>query len=223
MNEHTHAVSSTSAAEDRARPRLRGWVHLIGAFVAVPFGIGLVQQAQAGPLTVGAALYAASLVMLLATSGIYHTITWPPAPRRILRLLDHSMIFILLGGSYSPFLLGMRIDWAHTAFLGVWGLVVLGILRTVFLPNISRWLKSMIYVAMGWMAVPMMGEFHATYGTAVLSLLLLGGIAYTGGAVIYARRAPNPWPRTFGYHEIFHVGVIAGSIFHYVAVWRVVA
>ena len=223
MNEDTDTASSSSATEDPSRPRLRGWVHLIGAFVAVPFGVGLVQHAQAGPLTVGAALYAASLVMLLATSGIYHTITWPPAPRRILRLLDHSMIFILLGGSYSPFLLGMRVDWAHTAFLAVWGLVVLGILRTVFLPNINRWLKSMIYVVMGWMAVPMMGEFHAAYGTAVLALLLLGGIAYTGGAVIYARRAPNPWPRTFGYHEIFHVGVIAGSICHYVAVWRVVA
>lgn len=222
MNE-VGAVPSTSAAEDPSRPRLRGWVHLIGAFVAVPFGAALVQEASPGPRTAGAALYAVSLVMLLATSGVYHTITWAPAPRRILRLLDHSMIFILLGGSYSPFLLGMEAGWTHTAFAAVWGLVTLGILRTVFLPNISRWLKSMIYVVMGWMAVPMMGEFHDAYGSEVLTLLLLGGIAYTGGAVIYARRAPNPWPKTFGYHEIFHVGVIAGSICHYVAVWRVVA
>ena len=223
MSEAVESVPSTSAAQDPSRPRMRGWIHLLSALIAIPFGVQMVQHAQEGPMRFGALLYAGSLALLLATSGVYHTPTWSDGPRRILRLLDHSMIFILLGGSYSPFLLGIDADWSRVALPAVWGLVILGILRTLFLPNINRWLKSMIYVVMGWMAVPMMGEFHTAYGTIVLALLLFGGLAFTGGGIIYALKRPNPWPAMFGYHEIFHVGVVVGSVCHYMAVWLVVA
>lgn len=212
-----------SSIDDPIKPRMRGWIHLISAFVAAPFGVLLVQHAQPGHLSTGAALYAISLVLLLGTSGTYHTPTWSDRTRTFLRLLDHSMIFVLIGGSYSPFLLGIDLDWVSWVLPGIWIMAFLGILRTVFLPNINRFLKSAIYVLMGWIAAPLMVPFHAAYGDLVLALLLIGGLAFTGGALIYARQTPNPWPETFGYHEIFHVSVVLGSICHYVAVWLVVA
>ena len=223
MTEAVDDIAISSSANDQRRPRMRGWIHLLSAFASIPCGAILIQHAQPGPSTAGATLFAVSLSLLLLTSGTYHTFTWSERPRAILRLLDHSMIFMLLGGSYSPFLLGLQTDWALYALPAVWFLVVLGILRTLFFPNISRWLKSLIYVAMGWMAVPMMKPFYDAYGGTVLMLLLIGGVAYTGGAVIYTKKTPNPWPRMFGYHEIFHVGVVIGCLCHYVAVWNVVA
>lgn len=223
MIEGAKAAPETSAATDPIKPRMRGWLHLVGAIIALPFGYALIANAAPGPNQAGAALYAGALILLLATSGTYHTRTWSDRTREFLRLMDHSMIFILIGGSYSPFLLGIEVDWARVALPTIWTLVFLGILRMVFFPNINRWLKSLIYIIMGWMAVPMMGPFYESFGGTVLCLLLAGGLAFTGGAVIYTRQKPNPWPQTFGYHEIFHAGVIAGSICHYVAVWKVVS
>ena len=222
MSEEPDADALSSSAEDPIKPRLRGWIHLVSAIVAIPCGIWLVQNAQPGPMTAGAAVYAAALVLLLGISGTYHTPQWSERNRAILRLLDHSMIFIHIGGSYTPFLLGVDLDWVSFVLPAVWIMAVLGILRTLFLPNINRFLKSMIYVVMGWLAVPLMGPFHDTYGIGVIVLLLVGGISFTAGGAVYARRTPNPWPETFGYHEIFHVSVVFGSVCHYMAVWMVV-
>lgn len=173
-------------------------------------------------MSAGALTYAASLVLLLGFSGAYHTPTWSDRPRAALRMIDHSMIFILIGGSYTPFLLATNDDTFSFALPLVWIIATLGILRTLFLPNINRFLKSSIYVAMGWMAVPLMKPWWESFGIEVVVLLLMGGVSFTVGALIYARRWPDPWPSTFGYHEIFHVSVVFGSVCHFIAVWRVV-
>ena len=215
-------VPYDSSTQDPTKPSMRGWIHLLSAIIAIPAGWFLVKAAVPGHLTAGALTYAASLVLLLGISGTYHTPTWSERPLVTLRLLDHSMIFILIGGSYTPFLLAMNDDDFTFALPLIWCIAILGILRTLFLPNINRFLKSMIYVAVGWMAVPLMKPWSQSFGFDVIALLLIGGVAYTLGALVYARRWPDPWPQTFGYHEIFHAGVVFGSVCHFIAVWRVV-
>ena len=215
-------VPADSATRDSIKPRMRGWIHLCSAVLAIPAGWILVQRAVPGSMSAAALTYAASLVLLLGISGAYHTPTWSERPRVTLRLIDHSMIFILIGGSYTPFLLATNDDTFSFALPLVWIIATLGILRTVFLPNINRFLKSSIYVAMGWMAVPMIKPWWESFGLEVIVLLLMGGLSYTAGALVYARRRPDPWPKTFGYHEIFHVSVVFGSVCHFMAVWQVV-
>lgn len=215
-------VPFDSSTRDPIKPRMRGWIHLLSAVIAMPAGWILVQQAVPGSMSTGALTYAASLVLLLGISGAYHTPTWSERPRVTLRMIDHSMIFVLIGGSYTPFLLATHDDDFSFALPLVWGIATLGILRTLFFPNISRLLKSLIYVAVGWMAIPLMKPWWESFGPEVILLLLGGGVAYTLGAVVYARRWPDPWPQTFGYHEIFHAGVVLGSVCHFIAVWRVV-
>jgi len=211
-----------SSVEDPIKPRMRGWIHLISAVLAIPAVWMMVSAANPGHQRAGALTYGISLIFLLSTSGSYHTPTWPPRTRAILRLIDHSMIFVFIGGSYTPFLLastGDIFDW----FLPlVWVMALLGILRTLFLPNVSRWLKSGIYMIMGWVAVPLVGMWIIELGPTTVGLLLGGGLIYTFGGGIYAKQRPNPWPATFGYHELFHVTVVLGSVCHYWAVWRVV-
>ncbi len=201
---------------------MRGWLHLFSAVIAIPAGWILVQHALPGTMSAGALTYATSLVLLLGISGTYHTPAWTERPRVTLRLIDHSMIFILIGGSYTPFLLATHDDDFSFALPLVWCIAILGILRTLFFPNINRFIKSMIYVAVGWMAIPLMKPWWDSFGLEVILLLLTGGVAYTLGAVVYARRWPDPWPETFGYHEIFHAGVVFGSVCHFIAVWKVV-
>lgn len=215
-------LTMPSSAEDPVKPRLRGWIHATGAVLAIPAVWIMVNAAQPGHLRIGALTYGLSLIFLLSTSGSYHTPNWDPRTRAILRLIDHSMIFVLIGGSYTPFLLASNGD-IFTWFLPViWVMALLGILRTLFLPNVNRWVKSGIYVLMGWAAVPLLGMWITELGNDTVRLLLGGGLIYTVGAVIYAKQWPNPWPKTFGYHEIFHIAVVLGSVCHYWAVWRVV-
>ena len=215
-------VSSAAIAQSGAKPSMRGRIHLAGALIAIPVTIWLALQAQAGVLTIGAITYGTSMVLLLGTSGTYHTVYWPEETRARLQRLDRSMIFVLLGGSYTPFLLAAG-GTATSIYLPiVWGLTILGILRTVFLPNGRRWVTTLSYVAMGWISAPLMPSWVSGFGWHVLGLIAGGGIIYTLGAVVYARKTPNPWPATFGYHEIFHVAVILGCVCHCWAVWLVV-
>jgi hemolysin III len=213
---------SHSATSDPVKPKMRGWSHAAGAIVAIPATWLLASAAQPGDGTVGAIVYGLSMILLLGVSGTYHVFFWPEEIRAKIRLLDHSMIYVLLGGSYTPFCL-MTGDWVSGVVLPVvWVMSLIGILRTLFVPNMRRWVKAFSYVAMGWISLPLVFKWHEALGTDVLAYLLGGGFVYTAGAFVYTQKVPNPWPKTFGYHEVFHVSVLIGCMAHYWAVWLAV-
>ena len=217
-------VTSISATEIQlGKPRMRGWSHAFGAFLAVPAVYFLVDAAQEDAGELGALIYGVTLVMLLGVSATYHVPFWSTAVRAKLRLLDHSMIYVLLGGSYTPFCL-LTGGWVKDIVLPmVWIMSIAGVLGTLFVPDMRRSVKAGSYVAMGWISLPLAFEWYAALGQKVLFLLFVGGVIYTAGAVVYTRKSPNPSPAVFGYHEVFHLAVVVGCAVHYAAVWLTVS
>jgi hemolysin III len=202
-----------------SRPRFRGVVHQWSFFVALAAGAGLVAWAPAGRATAATAVYAAALAGLLGTSALYHRVTWRPSVRAWLRRLDHSMIFVLIAGTYTPFAVLVLDEPLNVVLLaGVWGGAVAGILFTLLWADAPPWLTAAAYVALGWFSIIAMPEITERAGPAALALLAAGGLAYTAGAIVYARRRPDPRPATFGYHEIFHVLVVVAAAAHFAAV-----
>jgi hemolysin III len=201
------------------RPSLRGVVHQWSFFVALVAGAALVVWAPAGRATAASAIYALALAGLLGTSALYHRITWRPRARVWLRRLDHSMIFVLIAGTYTPFaLLVLQGTLSDVVLVGVWSGAAAGIVFTLLWPQAPKWLTAGAYVALGWFSIIAMPQITERAGAGALALLALGGLAYTAGAVVYARRRPDPRPATFGYHEIFHVLVVLGAAAHFTAV-----
>lgn len=202
-----------------SRPRFRGVVHQWSFFVALAAGAGLVVWAPAGRATAATAVYAAALAGLLGTSALYHRVTWRPRMRSWLRRLDHSMIFVLIAGTYTPFaVLVLDEPLNVVVFAGVWAGAVAGILFTLLWSDAPKWLTAAAYVALGWFSIIAMPEITERAGPGALALLAAGGLAYTAGAIVYARRRPDPRPATFGYHEIFHVLVVFAAAAHFAAV-----
>ncbi len=202
-----------------ARPRFRGVVHQWSFFVAVVAGAILVALAPAGRATAAAAIYAVALAGLLGTSALYHRITWPPRARAWLRRLDHAMIFVLIAGTYTPFaLLVLDGTLGEVVLVGVWSGAAAGIVFTLLWADAPKWLTAGAYVALGWFSIIAVPEIAERAGAGALALLAAGGVAYTAGAVVYARRRPDPRPATFGYHEIFHVLVVVAAAAHFAAV-----
>jgi hemolysin III len=194
-------------------------VHQWSFFVAVVAGAILVALAPAGRATVAAAIYAVALAGLLGTSALYHRIVWPPRARAWLRRLDHSMIFVLIAGTYTPFaLLVLDGTLRNVVLLGVWSGAAAGIVFTLVWVDAPKWLTAGAYVALGWFSIIAVPEITQRAGAGALALLAVGGVAYTAGAVVYARRRPDPRPATFGYHEIFHVLVVVAAAAHFTAV-----
>jgi hemolysin III len=212
----------TTPEDPADKPRLRGKIHAAGALLAIPPLIWLALQAQPGPLRVGAIVYGLSLVGLLATSGSYHVPSWSPEIKARMRRLDRSMIFVLIAGSYTPLMIATGPTAQEVYLPLIWVLAGLGVLRTMSLPNAPIWVTALSYVVMGWLAAPLMPQWIDVLGIEVLGLVMTSGIIYTLGAVVYVKKRPNPWPKIFGYHEIFHVAVILGAACHGWAVWRVV-
>jgi hemolysin III len=208
-----------AAAPLSLKPRLRGVVHQWSFFVALAAGAALVAWAPAGRATAASAVYAFALAGLLGTSALYHRITWQPRARAWLRRLDHSMIFVLIAGTYTPFaVLVLDGTLADVVLFGVWGGAVAGIVFTLVWVDAPKWLSAACYVALGWFSIIAVPEIVSRAGAGALVLLMLGGVAYTAGAVVYARRRPDPRPATFGYHEIFHVLVVIAAAAHFTAV-----
>jgi hemolysin III len=202
-----------------ARPRFRGVVHQWSFFVALVAGVTLIVLAPAGRATAAAAIYAAALAGLLGTSALYHRITWPPRAHAWLRRLDHAMIFVLIAGTYTPFaLLVLDGTLSEVVLIGVWSGAAAGIVFTLLWVEAPKWLTAGAYVALGWFSIIAVPQITARAGAGALVLLAVGGVAYTAGAVVYARRRPDPRPATFGYHEIFHVLVVVAAATHFTAV-----
>lgn len=201
------------------RPKLRGVSHQWAAVVAVVAGAFLVWLAPSSRATVVAIVYAVSMVALFAVSAIYHRVTWQPNMRRWMRRLDHSMIYVFMAGSATPVAALVVGGTLGTVLLCVaWGGALLGVVLNLVWIDAPRALKSAGYVALGWVGVLALPEIVTVLGAIPTSLFLIGGIFYTVGAIIYAKRRPDPIPNVFGYHEVFHALVIAAALVHFVAV-----
>jgi hemolysin III len=212
-------VVAPSQPEPPVRPRLRGVVHQWSFFVALAAGVALVVLAPAGRATVACAVYAVALCGLLGTSALYHRVTWRPSIRPWMRRLDHSMIFVLIAGTYTPFaVLLLSQPLSGVVLIGVWAGAAAGILFTLVWIRAPKWLTAAAYVALGWFSLIAIPQLVERTGPVAFALLAGGGVAYTAGAVVYARRRPDPRPGVFGYHELFHVLVVVAALAHFVAV-----
>jgi hemolysin III len=201
------------------KPKLRGVVHQWSFFVALAAGTVLVVLAPAGRATAACAVYAVALCGLLGTSALYHRVTWRPSVRAWMRRLDHSMIFVLIAGTYTPFaVLLLSGPTQGVVLAGVWGGAAAGIVFTLLWIRAPKWLTATAYIALGWFSIVALPQLAERAGAGALALLAVGGAAYTAGAVIYARRRPDPRPAVFGYHELFHVLVVVAALAHFVAV-----
>ena len=196
-------------------PMLRGFSHLGAAFAATAGAVWLMLLADSPTGYVGGAIFGTSLILLYWTSAGYHRIPWTPALKRVAKRLDHAMIFVLIAGTYTPFCLEVSLGWGIPLLAVVWSVAAVGTLIKVFWLDAPRWLGVTLYVAFGWIGVVAASELFSEFAAASLVLLALGGALYTLGGLVYALKRPNPWPRVFGYHEVFHLLVIAGSAAHY--------
>ena len=217
-----HGPGSGSVVEDVARlvkPHLRGWLHA-GTFpVALAAGIVLVVLADGTRETVANAVYAASAALLFGISALYHRGNWSPGTEKLLKRLDHSNIFLIIAGTYTPFSVILLRDQGGTALLWiVWTAALAGIAFRVIWVGAPRWLYTPVYLGLGWVAVFYLGDILDSGGAAVVALLAVGGVLYSAGGVVYALKRPNPSPRWFGFHEVFHALTLGAFAVHYIAV-----
>jgi hemolysin III len=204
------------------KPKLRGVIHQITFFVTVVLGPVLVAISSAGA-RLGVAIYSVSLSALFGVSALYHRINWTPRVRMWMRKLDHSMIFLLIAGTFTPFGLAVsRFDWVKVVLLIVWGGALLGIALHLLPFSGSKALVVIPYLALGWLGVSLLPVAWRELGAPAPTLLIIGGVLYSLGAAAYARRSPNPRPGVFGYHEVFHAFVTAAAALHYTAIALVV-
>jgi hemolysin III len=204
---------------EEIKPKLRGWLHAATAPLAFFSFIVLLVIADDTRVRVGAAVFMVSSLLLFSTSAIYHTGRWTGKARKTWKRLDHANIFVLIAGSYTPFslLLLSTKHWIIMLSL-VWGGALLGVLFKMFWIGAPRWLYVPIYLLLGWAAVIYFPEFAREAPTAVLVLLIVGGGLYTLGALVYAFTWPNPSPKYFGFHEVFHAFTIAAFVVHYIGI-----
>jgi hemolysin III len=215
--------TATSGTAGPLKPSLRGVLHQWAAVYALGAGTALVALAPTAYAAIAAAIYAASLTLLLAMSAVYHRFQWSPRVRLWLRRADHASIFLLIGGSYTPIaMLALGGATGRHLLIVIWCGVALGVLVSMLWPGAPKWVSAALAIAVGWTIVPYLGAILPALSTAQLWLIALGGIAYTIGAVVYAAKRPNPWPRDFGYHEIFHVLTLVGAGMHLAAVLLIV-
>jgi hemolysin III len=203
----------------QARPSLRGVSHQYAFFVSIACGVGLILAASGGRARVAASIYAVAVSALLGTSALYHRVTWRPRARRWMKRLDHSMIFVLIAGTYTPVaLLALKGSLATTILIVLWAGALGGVVFKLVWIDAPKWLFAGVYVALGWVSIAIFGELPAAIGWLGVAGLAAGGLLYTLGAIVYASGRPNPSPRVFGYHEVFHALVIAAAALHYAVI-----
>jgi hemolysin III len=219
-------AQSVAETVAEVKPRLRGWLHLASAPLTLAAGVVLIALSPTAGTRVGSAVYAASAVLLFTVSAVYHRGRWSPRVHDVLRRFDHANIFLLIAGSYTPYTL-LLLDGAQRVVLlsVIWSAAALGVLFKVVWIGAPKWLYMPIYIGMGWAAVFYLPAFAegshrlgVGVGTAVMVLVATGGALYTLGGIVYSVRRPDPWPRWFGFHEVFHTLTILAFVTHYVGV-----
>jgi hemolysin III len=213
-------MPSNSATLDLGKPRLRGVSHQWAFYVSLALGAALVAAAEAGQPRLAAAVYAVSVAALFGTSALYHRITWASrAARRWMKRLDHSMIFFLIAGTYTPFaLLVLDGALATVILVVVWSGALAGILMKLVWIDAPKALVAILYLALGWVAVAAFPTLLDELGITGTALVAVGGLLYTAGALVYAFQRPNPAPAVFGYHEVFHALVILAAALQYAVI-----
>jgi hemolysin III len=206
------------------KPRMRGWLHFWSFLASVAAGAALISVA-ASTVSLKAALatsvYGTTVLGLFGVSALYHRRNWlSKRARTLMKRLDHSMIFLFIAGTYTPFaLLAMQPETGNIVLAVVWGGALAGVALKMAWPHAPRWLGVPIYIALGWVAVFVLPDLLHHAGVAAFVLLLVGGAFYTAGAVFYGTKWPDPWPKVFGYHEFFHAATVLAALCHYIAVW----
>jgi len=201
------------------KPHLRGWLHA-GTFpLSVAAGVVLVVLSPSTQARVATAVFAVTAALLFGVSAVYHRGRWSPRTHGVLKRLDHANIFLIIAGTYTPFtLLLLHRDDARVLLSLVWGGALVGVAFRVLWVGAPRWLYVPVYIALGWAAAFWLPEFWSAGGPAVLALVITGGVLYSLGALVYGLKRPDPSPRWFGFHEVFHALTIAAFVAHYVGV-----
>jgi hemolysin III len=200
------------------KPKLRGVFHELAFYAAAAVGVILIVTAEPGRARTAGAIFASCVAFCFGASAIYHRPTWQPRARSWFARLDHAGVYLLIAGTYAPFgLIVMSKGWAVPVLAVVWGGALLAIMLKLFWVQAPKWLSAAIGLSLGWVAAAAFSQLLKLPMTALL-LVATGGLLYTAGAIVYARRRPNPYPAVFGYHELFHVLTIAAAACQYVAV-----
>lgn len=208
---------------DPQKPVLRGVLHHSAAFYALGAGTVLVAMASTTRAAIASAVYSLSLVALFTVSAVYHRVQWTAERTRArMRRADHASIFVLIAGTYTPVtVLGLGGVDGRNLLILIWSLAGAGVLFSLFWVRAPKALTAVIAVAVGWTIVPYFTEIRRLLGVQIW-LILAGGVAYTAGAIVYALRKPDPWPRVFGYHEVFHALTLVGALLHFTAIVAIV-
>jgi hemolysin III len=212
-----HVIERVREVREEVKPKLRGWLHAGTTPLALAAGVVLICLSPTLTTRVGSAIFASTALLLFAVSAIYHRGHWSMRTWTILRRLDHSNIFLLIAGSYTPFTLILLDGAARVWLLAiVWTGAIAGLLFRVFWSDAPRWVYVPIYVGLGWVAIFYAHDFSAG-GAAVITLIAVGGGLYTLGGLVYGLKKPDPFPSWFGFHEVFHSLTIVAFVCHYVA------
>ncbi len=205
------------------KPRFRGRLHQIAFFLAIPQGIALVASAGGWVSRLAAAVYSLSLAGVYGVSALYHRLKWSPKALLRMRRLDHSMIFVLIAGTYTPVsLLVLHRPWAIALLAVVWAGAITGVLLKVLGMERTRKVTATMYIVLGWVAVLMAPQFVRRVSWPIVALIAAGGVLYTLGSIVFLRKRPDPNPAVFGYHEIWHVAVVSAAFCHYSAIFLLV-
>lgn len=209
--------------EEELKPLLRGWIHTVTTPVSFVAALILLVLAPTISTRAASAVYLVCTITLFGMSALYHRIDWKPRALAIMRRIDHSNIFLLIAGTYTPICVATLPRYDSTMCLSiVWGGAILGIGTAIFWPTAPRWFTTSIYIILGWVAIWYLPQLWVTAGPVIVFLLFGGGLLYTVGAVVYGFKWPNPAPETFGFHEIFHSFTVLGWICHCVAAYLAV-
>jgi hemolysin III len=201
------------------KPKLRGWLHASAIPLSLVGGILLIVFATSTLGRVGGAVYLAASLLLFGTSATYHRFGWGKTGAAILRRMDHSNIYVFIAATYTPLALLLLTGTSRVLLLSlIWAEAILGVLFRILWLGAPRWLYTVLYIGMGWAAVAWIVPLWSAGGPLVIGLIGAGGLIYTGGAVVYALKRPNPWPKWFGFHEIFHTATVLAAGCHYAAI-----
>ena len=220
MEEHPNrSAGAVSDLVSAVKPRLRGWLHL-GMFpVALIGGIVLVLLSDPGAVRTACVVFTVSATLLFGVSAVYHRGSWGPRMAAVLKRFDHSNIYLIIAGTYTPFAVTLLPgDEARLLLTIIWGAAIAGVAFRIAWTSAPRWLYTALYIALGWAAVFYVVPFWRSGGPLVGSLIAMGGLLYTAGGIVYGAKRPNPSPRWFGFHEVFHAFTLGGFMAHFAAV-----
>lgn len=218
VKELAHEVTDhVDSIVDAVKPHLRGWLHLVTAPLALIGGLVLTSTAPTQGGRIAAMVFTITAGLLFATSAVYHRGRWRGRWAAALRRWDHANIFLIIAGSYTPFALMLPKDQAITLLAVVWTGAIIGVLFRVLWVGAPRWLYVPVYMALGYVAIFYIQPLFTYGGAAILALVVVGGLLYTAGGLVYGLKKPNPSPRYFGFHEIFHALTVLAFISHFVA------